>query len=84
MERLDIFPNSEADFDRLVHESAPDHGDAKIASKARATKGGKPGVVIAFTADVNGKPVPVQTVVTLDLLEGAVRILRGVHAGDNN
>lgn len=57
-----------------------DVGDLHVIEKASATLGGKPGLMLTFTAVLpNGQPVPVQTVVTLKNFLTVAEILRRKH-----
>lgn len=66
------------DFDRLVHNADyQECGDLQMAIKQQATAEKKPGVVIAFTINVDGKPKKVQAVTTLACLEMTMAALKG-------
>lgn len=72
MESLRILLDA-GDFDRIVCTGQPEAGDLVMAIKLRATKGGKPGVAIGFSAYLaDGRRVFVQAVTTLELLRSAV------------
>jgi hypothetical protein len=83
VEKLSIYPRRSDVFDRLVHEGHAEYGDLKIASKPFATTEGNPGVVIAWTARVDGEDAHVQAVTTLSALKAAVDALVAAHAQDS-
>jgi hypothetical protein len=56
------FTQRPADYDALVHEGVPEYGDLTVAYKAGGMVSGRGVVCIAFTADIDGKPVKVQAV----------------------
>lgn len=71
-------------FDELVRNGAPEGGDLTLASKPYATREGSPAVVIAFTAQVDGRPVLVQCVTTLKVLQTAVAAFTAAHENDTH
>lgn len=79
MEGISLHPNNPEKFDSLVHCGAMERGDLSIASKAGATVDGAAGVVISFTAMVDGAPVLVQATTTLKLFNMAAKAMCAAH-----
>lgn len=82
MESVRIVLDDPEEYDRILRSGVPEAGDLVICSKSDVTHGGSPGVVIGFTASVDGKPVKVQAVTTLKLFLGAARAFRARHGGE--
>lgn len=70
-----------AEYDRITHGGPPEAGDLVIAVKPKCTVGGKAGVVIGFTIELDGKKIPVQATTTAALLATVGRMLQGWKEG---
>lgn len=78
-ETIDLRIGSVASYDELVHGSAAQASLMTIASKPLATRDGNPGIVVAFMALVDGRPVRVQAATTLRIFVAAARALAVAH-----
>ena len=76
---ISLSMSSDADFDDIVHNAQPSGAGVRLATKRGATSGGLPAVAIGFEAEVDGRVVRVQNVVTLRELVTAVRGLAVHH-----
>lgn len=71
------------EFDKAVREGLPEGCDLQFISKDAATKGGRAGIVITFSVEVNGRIHRAQAVTTLPCLRAAVAVLNGRYDDDS-
>ena len=83
MEQVIIHLKNQERYDELIELSrtthTPECGDMEIITKDDCTESGTPGVMVAFTVMVDGKPRRVQAVITARLFIDAGVAVRAAH-----
>ena len=74
MERIRVMMGAAA-YDELVHGSVPEFADLTVAYKSGGMQSGRGAVCIAFTAQVDGKPVKVQATTSARVFLSALAII---------